>query len=262
MSKKTALVTGASSGIGREFARIHAEQGGDLVIVARREDKLNALKTELEMKHGVKVMVIGKDLASPGTTTEIYAEVKQAGIQVDYLINDAGFGGRGKFYERAWEQDLAMINLNVLALTALTRLFLPDFVKRNDGKILNVSSTASLLPGGPLQAVYCATKAYVSSFSNAIAEELRDTNITVTALLPGATETEFASTADMDQTIIFENPVSARSVAEDGYKAMLAGNLNVISGVPFTQRLLLAAIPIIPKKMMLRQVHQMQEVAT
>jgi short-subunit dehydrogenase len=258
-SKKTALVTGASSGIGKEFARIHAEQGGDLVIVARRQDKLNALKTELENKHDIKVMVIVKDLALPDAASEIYEEVKQAGVEVNYLINNAGFGGRGKFHERAWQQDLAMINLNVVALTALTRFFLPDFVKHNEGRILNVSSTASLM-AGPLQAVYYATKAYVTSFSNAIAEELHDTNITVTALLPGATETEFASTSGMDKTGLFKNTFSARSVAEDGYNAMLAGKLNIISGVSFTQRMMMAAIPLTPKKMLLRQIRQMQEV--
>lgn len=259
MSKKTALITGASSGIGKELAHIHAEQEGDLVIVARREEKLNALKTELETKHGMKVMVIAKDLTLPGAASEIYEEVKQAGIEVNYLINNAGFGGRGKFHERPWEQDLAMLNLNVVALTALTRFFLPDFVKRNEGRILNVSSTASLM-AGPLQAVYYATKAYVTSFSNAIAEELHNTNITVTALLPGATETEFANTSGMDQTSLFANTASARSVAEDGYKAMLAGKLDIISGVTFTQRLMMAAIPITPKKLLLKQIRQMQEV--
>ncbi|MDX1522724.1 MAG: SDR family oxidoreductase [Anaerolineae bacterium] len=258
-TKKVALITGASSGIGKEFAHIHAEHGGDLVIVARREDKLNALKNEMENKHGVKVMVIAKDLTLPEAPSEIYDEVKQAGVEVNYLINNAGFGGRGKFHERAWEQDLAMLNLNVVALTALTRFFLPDFVKRNEGRILNVSSTAALLPG-PLQAVYYATKAYVNSFSNAIAEELHDTNITVTALMPGATETEFASTSGMDQTSLFENTFSARSVAEEGYKAMLAGQLNVIAGVTFAQRLMMAAVPLTPKKMLLKQIRQMQEV--
>ena len=256
---KTALITGASSGIGKELAHIHAEQGDDLVIVARREDKLNALKTDLENKHGVKVIVIAKDLTLPKAAAEIYEEVKQVGVEVNYLINNAGFGGRGKFHERAWEQDLAMINLNVIALTALTRFFLPDFVKRNEGRILNVSSTASLM-AGPLQAVYYATKAYVTSFSNAIAEELHDTNITVTALLPGATETEFASTSGMEKTSVFENMFSARSVAEDGYNAMLAGKLDIISGVTFTRRMMMAAIPITPKKIVLRQIRQMQEV--
>lgn len=258
--RKTALITGASSGIGKELARIHAERGGDLVIVARREDKLNALQAELENRHGIKVMVIARDLTLPGAASEVYEEVRQAGIEVDYLINNAGFGGRGKFHERAWEKDLAMINLNVVALTALTRRFLPDFVQRNEGRILNTSSTASLMPG-PLQAVYYATKAYVTSFSNALAEELHDTNISVTALLPGATETEFAGISGMDQTSFFANTFSARSVAEDGYNAMLAGKLNVVSGVTFTLRMMMAAIPIMPKRIVLRQVRQMQEVS-
>jgi short-subunit dehydrogenase len=258
-SKKTALITGASSGIGREFARIHAERGGDLVIVARREDKLNALKRELESTCGVNVMVVAKDLTLPAGPSEVYQEVRKAGVEVHYLINSAGFGGRGKFHERAWEKDLAMIDLNVVALTALTRFFLPDFVKRNEGRILNVSSTASLMPG-PLQAVYYATKAYVTSFSNAVAGELHDTNITVTALLPGSTDTEFAKTSGMDQTSLFDKPFSPRSVAEDGYNGMLAGKLDVMTGVTFVQKMRMAAIPITPKKKLLSIIRRMQEV--
>lgn len=257
--KKVALITGASSGIGKELAYIHAEKGGDLIIVARSEDKLNQLKADLEQKHKVKVMVLVKDLTKAEAPQEIYDAVKGGGVAVEYLINNAGFGGRGKFHERAWEQDLAMINLNIVALTALTRLFLPDMVQRNSGRILNVSSTASLLPG-PLQAVYYATKAYVTSFSNAIAEELYDTKITVTALLPGATETEFAKVSGMDKTSLFSNTVSARSVAEDGYKAMMAGKLDIISGLTFGQRMMMATLPITPKKMLLSQVRKMQEV--
>lgn len=258
-TNKTALITGASSGIGEELAHIHAEKGGDLVVVARSEDKLNALKTTLESKHGVKVTVIGKDLTQPSAASELYEEVKQAGIKVDYLINNAGFGGRGKFHERPWEQDLAMLNLNIVTLTALTRFFLPDFVVRNEGKILNVSSTASLMPG-PLQAVYYASKAFVTSFSNAIAEELHDTNITVTALMPGATDTGFGRTSGMDKTSMFENTASARSVAEDGYDGMLAGKLDVITGVTMPQRVMLSAVGVTPKKVLLKQIRQMQEV--
>ncbi len=258
-TKTTALITGASSGIGKEFARIHAERGGDVVIVARREEKLQALKTELERAHGVHATVITKDLGAVEAAAEIHAAVTDAGIQVDYLINNAGFGGRGKFHERAWEDDLAMLNVNVVALTALTRLFLPDFVERDAGRILNVSSTAGLLPG-PLQAVYYATKAYVTSFSNAIAEELHDTEVTVTALLPGATESEFAATSGMDRTGLFAKTAGARTVAEDGYSAMLRGTLNVVSGVTFMQRAMMATLPIMPKRALLRQVRRMQEV--
>ena len=257
--KKVALITGASSGIGKEFATIHAEQGGDLIIVARSEGKLNALKADLEQKHGVQVKVIVKDLGQVQAVQEVYDEVKKAGIQVDYLINNAGFGGRGKFHERDWANDLAMINLNVIALTALTRFFLPDFVKRNSGKILNVSSTASLM-AGPLQAVYFATKAYVTSFSNALAGELYDTKVTVTALLPGATETEFANVSGMDKTELFKNTFSARSVADDGYQAMLNGDLDVLSGLSFSQKITMKAIPFVPKKILLGQVRQMQEI--
>jgi len=256
---KTVLITGASTGIGKEFAHIHAKKGGDLIIVARSKDKLEQLKSELESKYSVNVMVIAKDLTLPVAPKEIYDEVKSAGIEVDYLINNAGFGGRGKFHEREWEADLAMINLNIVALTHLTRLFLPDFVKRNSGKILNVSSTASLLPG-PLQAVYYATKAYVTFFSNAIAEELHDTNVTVTALLPGATETEFARTSGMDKTDLFSKTASAQSVAEDGYNAMMTGKLDVISGLSFSQKMMMAFVPLTPKKILLKQVRKMQEV--
>ena len=257
--KNTALITGASSGLGKEFALIHASKGGDVIIVARREEKLNNLKKEIENRYGTQVKVIAKDLTKPEAPKEIYEEVTKAGIQIDVLINNAGFGGHGKFHERAWEQDLAMINLNVTALTALTRLFLPDFVKRNSGKILNVSSTASYMPG-PLQAVYFATKAYVTFFSNAIAEELHDTNISVTNLMPGATETEFAQTSGMDKTNLFQKTVSAYSVAKDGYEGMLKGKLDIVSGLTFGQKIMMRSIPFTPKRMLLKQIRKMQEV--
>lgn len=152
-----------------------------------------------------------------------------------------------------------MIQLNIVALTALTRFFLPDFVARGAGRVLNVSSTASLMPG-PLQAVYYATKAYVTSFSQAVAEELHDTPVTVMALLPGATDTGFARTADMDQTALFQSAFPAEQVAEDGYDAMLDGRLTVIAGVTVVQRVMMSAVPLMPTKMMLRTVRQLQEV--
>lgn len=257
--KRTALITGASSGIGKEIAQIHAEQGGDLIVVARSESKLNALKKELEENYKIKVFVIQKDLSKPEAPQEVYEQIKNAGLQVDYLINNAGFGGLGKFNERALADDLTMINLNISALTALTHYFLQDFVKRNEGKILNVSSTASLMPG-PMQAVYYATKAYVTFFSNAIAEELRETNITVTNLMPGATETQFGKVSGMDKTAMFKNTASARRVAEDGYNGMLAGKLDVISGLPFALKMMTAMLPFTPKKILLKQVKKMQDV--
>ena len=257
--KNISLITGASSGIGKELAFIHAERGGDLIIVARGKEKLEALKKEIEKKYSVSVFVIDKDLSLPNAGREVYLKVKETGIEIDYLINNAGFGGIGKFFERKWANDLAMINLNIIALTELTRMFLPDFVLRNKGKILNTSSTASLFPG-PLQAVYFATKAYVTSFSNALAEELSDTNVTVTALLPGPTKTEFGKISGMDKTEMFKKTTSARRVAQKGYDAMIKGKLNVIVGIPFFQKILLLMIPFIPKRLLLRQIRIMQEV--
>jgi short-subunit dehydrogenase len=257
--KNVALITGASSGIGKELARIHAQHGGDMVIVARSADKLSALKKELEESYKVNVRVMVKDLSNISAAREVHEECKQDSIEVHYLINNAGFGGVGKFHERDWDQDMAMINLNIAALTALTRYFLPDFVKRNSGRILNVSSTASFMPG-PLQAVYFASKAYVTYFSNAIAQELSDTNITVTALMPGATETEFGKVSGMDKTSMFKKTVDAHGVAKDGYEGMLNGKLDVVSGLTFSQKLMMAFIPFAPKKMLLKTIYKMQEV--
>ncbi len=255
---KTALITGASSGIGKAMSEIHAKKGGNLVIVARSSDTLEQMQSEYEKAYGISVHVISKDLTDANAAQEIYDEVKRVGITVDYLINNAGFGGHGKFYERDWNDDLAMIQLNVIALSALSRKFLPDFVTRNSGKILNVSSTASLMPG-PLQAVYFATKAYVTSFSNALSEELSDTDVTVTALLPGATETGFAETAGMENSKLFEDTFTAHEVAQTGYKAMLEGKLDVLAGLSFGQKVLMKAIPLTPKKIVLSQIRKMQE---
>ncbi len=255
----TALITGASSGIGRELARIHAQRGGDLVIVATRKNRLDELKEELEKKYRIRVTVIARDLTQAEAPADIYNEVRDLGITVEYLINNAGFGGRGAFIEREWERDLSMIKLNIIALSALTRLFLPDMAARNSGRVLNVSSTASLMPG-PLQAVYFATKAYVTFFSNAIAEELCNSNVTVTTLMPGATATEFALTSGMDKTSLFNRTASAASVAEAGYKGMLKGRLDVITGITPGQKILFALLPFFSKRMMLKQIHQMQKV--
>jgi short-subunit dehydrogenase len=202
-------------------------------------------------------MVIVKDLRLPDAPQEIYNEVKQAGVEVNYLINNAGHGALGKFHELPIDRNLDQIKLNVMALTKLTYLFLPDFIRRNQGKILNVSSTASLSPG-PLQAVYFATKSYITFLSNAIAEELRDTNITVTALMPGATDTEFGAIVGIDKTVLWDNLATARSVAEDGYKAMMAGKLDVISGLTWSQRLLVFFQPVLPKRMLLSTMHRLQ----
>lgn len=257
--KKVALITGASTGIGREMALLHAEHGGDLVLVARNEDKLNELAHEVKEIHKREAVVLPKDLTKKEASKELFDKVTAENIVVDFLINNAGFGGIGKFNEQVWSNNLAMIQLNIIALSELTHLFLQPMVERNSGKILNVSSTASLMPG-PLQAVYFATKAYVTSFSNALAEELKDTSVTVTNLMPGATETEFAKVSGMDKTELFAKTASAKEVALDGYKGMMEGKLDVLSGLTFSQRIMMKSIPFAPKKVLLAQIRKMQEV--
>jgi short-subunit dehydrogenase len=257
--KNVALITGASSGIGRELAWIHAERGNDLIVVARREHELQTLAQEINAKHGTQVRVIAKDLAVATAPQEIFDEVEAAGLQVDYLINNAGFGLLGNFVERDLAATLPMIQVNIVALTALTRLFVPGMVARKQGWVLNVASVAGLMPGGPLQSVYFASKAYVISFSSGLAEELRGTNVTVTTLCPGPTETEFAKVAEMNASAVFANAFSARSVAEDGYNAMLKGELLKISGVPFSQKVMIPIMPLLPRAGILSAIRKTQE---
>ncbi len=258
-STKTALITGASSGIGKELARVHASRGGDLILVARREEKLELIKRELEERYSVKVTIFAMDLSVVGAAQELYESVELNGLKVDYLMNNAGFGLVGKFHELPLPRQREMINLNIIALTELSYLFLPNMLQQKGAKILNTSSTASYMPG-PLQAVYYATKAYVTFFSNALAEELRETDITVTNLMPGATQSEFGATSGMDKTALFKKTVSARSVAQDGYNAMIRGDLDVISGLTLGQKITLSLIPFTPKKMLLKTIREMQEV--
>ncbi len=260
MSKnKVALITGASSGIGKELAAIHASKKGDLVLVARRVEELNNLKKTLEDKYGVIVDVIEKDLSVVGAAKEVYDEVKSKNIEIDYLINNAGFGLLGVFHELPWETQAQMINLNMTALTQLMYLFLPDFVARNSGKILNNTSTASFMPG-PLQAVYYASKSYAQSLSNAVAQELHKTNVSVTNLMPGATQSEFGKTSGMDKTSLFDKPATAKQVALAGYNGMIKGKLDVIAGVTFGQKIMFSLMPLIPKKMLLKEIYKLQNV--
>ena len=251
----TALITGASAGIGAEFARYHAFLGGDLIITARREEPLNALQAELEAAYNVKVTVIACDLGSADGAETLYRATK--GHCIDVLINNAGFGGHGKFVERPLLEDLAMIDLNVKALVSLCHKVGNDMVAQGGGKILNVSSTASYMPG-PLQATYFATKAFVSSFSYALAEELGDKNITVTTLEPGYVETEFADRADLTGTPLTKSGKTPASVAKIGYDAMLKGKLNVINekGLAFQLNWLM---PFLPHRAKMKFIRKMQE---
>ncbi|MBC8350374.1 MAG: SDR family oxidoreductase [Planctomycetes bacterium] len=253
----TALITGASSGIGKELARRHASKGGDLIVVARRLEALHKLKAELEAEHNVSVVCIAADLTEPETPQNIYEQVQSRDAEVDVLINNAGFGGHGKFHERNWKRDEAMIRLNVMALTELTHLFVKDMLVRKRGMILNVASTAGFLPG-PLQAVYYATKAFVLSFSQAIAEELRDENITVTVLCPGPVATEFTSVADMEHVVAFKNASSPASVAEVGYEAMIKGKLVAINDWKLSL-MLNWIVPFLPRRTVLKLSRRLME---
>ncbi|MBX9603882.1 MAG: SDR family oxidoreductase [Bryobacteraceae bacterium] len=255
---KTALITGASSGIGLELARIHAETGGHLVLVARRRDRLDALKVEIEEAHGVSVTVIAEDLTDADAPCRIHRAVTELGIEVDYLVNNAGLGARGLFHEMPWDKALAMIQVNAIALAGLTRAFLPGFVARNSGRILNVTSTASEMPG-PLQAVYFATKGFAAYLSNALVEELRDTSVSVTNFMPTATATEFAAVAGMDGTALFRNTATARAVAKDGYDAMLRGDMDAYGGMTFKRRVMQIVAKSMPKRAALRAVRRAQE---
>lgn len=253
----TALITGASGGIGLELAKIHAQKGGDLVLVARSKHKLNQLKAELESNYQSKVFVIAEDLSDPESADRVAAAVEELDLQIDTLINNAGFGGHGLFHERALAEDQAMMQLNMVTLTNLTHHFLKGMVERKSGRILNVSSTASFIPG-PLQAVYYATKAYVTSFSQAIAEEVAENNVTVTALCPGAVATGFVAAGNLDGVDIWKKAKSARSVAECGYAAMEKGEL-VAFNEPGLKFQLNWVIPFLPRKMVLKMSRKFME---
>ena len=252
-----ALITGASGGIGEELARIHAKKGGDVVLVARTRSKLEALKQELESKYGVVAHVIAEDLSDPAAAARIFAQTESLGLTISVLINNAGFGGHGFFHTRELSAEQAMMQVNVISLTNLTHYYLKGMVRRNQGRILNVSSTASFIPG-PLQAVYYATKAFVTSFSQAIAEEVAESNVTVTALCPGAVATGFVDAGDLAGVDIWKKAKSAQSVAQCGYQAMEKGKL-VAFNEGQLKFLLNWITPLLPRKVVLKMSRQAME---
>lgn len=253
----TALVTGASAGIGTEFARYHAKRGGNLVLVARRKDPLDALKGELEAAHGITVHVVAQDLTGADAARQLHQSLTGAGHEIGILINNAGFGGHGNHVDRDLAAEQAMVELNIMALMTLTHLFGRDMAARGTGKILNVGSTAGFMPG-PKQAVYFATKAFVNSYSQALDEELRPKGVTVTVLAPGYVETEFAKVADLDGTRLTKSGgKSAADTARIGYDAMMAGELVAINEARL--RLMLGwVVPLLPRRAVLKMVSQMQ----
>lgn len=223
---KTALITGATSGLGYEFVKLFANEGYNLVLIARNTKILEEIK---ETFSNNEVTVITKDLSASGAAKEVFEEVDGLGIDIDVLVNNAGFGLMGKFDELNIQKQLNMIQLNIGALTELTYYFLQKMKLRNSGKILNVASTAAFQPG-PLMAVYYATKAFVLSFSEALVEELSDTSITVTTLCPGPTKTNFGSVANVEKTKMFSNAMDSTIVAKKGFEALMCGKRVVITG--------------------------------
>ena len=228
---KTALITGASFGIGLELTRVFARENYNLVLVARTADKLRQLASELEKAHCTRSLILATDLTDPGASAYVLDQTTRADVAVDVLVNNAGFGQYGPFADSDLEECLRQIQLNVTTLTHLTRLYLPGMIERKSGRILNVASTAAFQPG-PLMAVYYATKAYVLHFSEAIANELRGTGVTVTCLCPGPTTTEFHKRAKMlDSPLLRFGVMDAHTVAETGYRALMAGKPLAIAGL-------------------------------
>lgn len=229
-SKGTALVTGASSGIGAELARILAEKGYDLILVARRKDRLDKLQKDLEKKHGVSIQVFALDLLRPQAIEKLYSAVREKNIAVDVLVNNAGFGMKGDVTDADPICLADMIQLNVTVLTLLSRYFGKDMQERGAGHILQISSVGAFQPS-PYMSVYCATKAYVLSFGEAFSYELKPHGVHVTTVYPGVTETEFFDVANFNPPSLARNTgMSARQVAEISLNALFAGKVSVIPG--------------------------------
>ncbi len=255
--RKTALITGASFGIGLEFARIFAREGYNLVLVARSADKLRQLASELEKAHGTRSLILAADLTEPGASAYVLDQTTRAEIPVDVLVNNAGFGQYGFFAQNDLEECLRQIQLNITTLTHLTRLYLPMMIDRRSGGILNVASTAAFQPG-PLMAVYFATKAYVLHFSEALANEMQGTGVTVTCLCPGATTTEFHKRANATGIKLLKlGSMDAATVAEDGYRAFVDGKPVVISG--FKNWLVAQSIRLSPRRLVTAIARKTQE---
>jgi len=229
--REVALVTGASLGIGKELAKIFAANGHDVVLVARSEDKLQSLARELEGAHGITAHVIPADLTDPSAPADIFAQLQSRGIELDYLVNNAGFGASGAFAELSLQRQMDMMHVNMDALVALTHLALQGMLVRGKGRILNIASTAAFQPG-PDMAIYYATKAFVLMFSEGIAEEVKDSGVAVTAHCPGATATSFPGTAGNDTSILFKlGAAPADKVARHAYRSMMKGRVVAIEGL-------------------------------
>jgi hypothetical protein len=243
------LITGATAGIGHELARCFAKNGHGVALVARTRDRLDSVAEELSSGYGVNAIAIVADLSDPAAPQAIYDRIQGEGLEIGYVVNNAGFGVNGKFAETNLATELNMMQVNMGALVALTKLFMAGMIARKQGRIMNVASTASFQPG-PNMAIYCATKAFVLSFSEAIAVELKRSGVTVTALCPGGTETEFQSRAEIHEIPLVKNGLrplmKGDEVAEQGYNAMMKGERVCVTGL--MNKILAASIRVTPRK--------------
>lgn len=230
MSSRVALITGASAGLGEQFAHLFARDGHDVVLVARNEARLEAIAERLRV-HKVRAHVFAEDLAQPGAGARLFQRVKDQGLAIEYLVNNAGFGSTGSFLDLSVEKELEMVQLNCAALLDLSHRFGLEMRTRKSGRILNIASTAAF-QAGPFMATYYATKAFVVSFSEALAHELQGTGVTVTVHCPGPTHTEFAGRAGIGENRLFQRPDVAKpeAVAAHAYEAMMQGELLSVHG--------------------------------
>ncbi len=241
MAKETVLITGASSGLGMELAKLFAADGSDLVLVARREERLIELADELKSEHGIEVHVLPKDLSKKTAPKEIFSHLNKEKIEIDVVVNNAGFGNKGHIADLDTDLQLDMIQVNLVALTHLTRLFITGIIERGYGGILNVGSLAGFQPG-PNLAVYYATKAYVLSFTEALAEEISNPNIKISCLAPGPVKTEFGEKSDLEDSLLFKvSLMEMEPVVKAGYEGFRKGQTIIIPGlkqqiVPFLNR--------------------------
>jgi short-subunit dehydrogenase len=254
---KTALITGASSGIGLELAHLFARDGYRLVLVSRNRSILRQLGDDLQSRYGITVRIEPKDLAHPATPAELYQELQESGIVLDVLVNNAGFGGAGDFLSTKWDHEAEMMQVNMVALTHLTKLFLPQ-IRAREGMIMNVASTAAFQPG-PFMAVYYASKAYVLSFTEALAEELRGTGVKVSCLCPGPGKTNFQKRAYLEGTAMINSPlmVDVQEVARIGYEGLKQGKRIVIPG--WKNRAGVELLRVSPREMVTKVVRKLQE---
>src|SRR2546428_143386 len=258
--RRTALITGASSGIGYELAKQFAKNHHDLILVARNLQVLHKLADDLANQYSISAWTLAKDLANPTSPSEIFEELEKQSIKVDYLVNNAGFGLQGFFWELDAQSQQDMIQVNISALTHLTRLFLPGMVQRKSGGILNVASTAAFQPG-PLMAVYYASKAFVLSFSEALWKEAEGMGVHVSCLCPGPTTSHFRERAGTGRTRLAHmgTPMSSAVVAEMGYQAWQQTRRVIVTGA--RNALVANLIPLLPRRTVLSLVHRLQSPA-